>query len=149
MVGLGMWTTLTVSNSMQTAVQEIASRLSFQKLMAAPIQYYISIVLWVWFLNANWTTYLQSPVSSLTRESVSYFSCPIPTLPITIAPYLYLGGACPPHWVFQGFIVLGPVSGGNGGWGGGGWWDHPPALATLGKMALGTSVGFLGIGRSD
>ena len=23
---------------------------------------------------------------------------------------------------------------------GGGWWDHPPALATLGKMALGTSV---------
>ena len=32
---------------------------------------------------------------------------------------------------------------------GGGWWDHPPALATLGKMALGTSVGFLGIGRSD
>ena len=31
---------------------------------------------------------------------------------------------------------------------GGGWWAHPPALATLGKMALGTSVGFLGIGRS-
>ena len=31
---------------------------------------------------------------------------------------------------------------------GGGWWDHPPALATLGKVALGTSVGFLGIGRS-
>ena len=30
----------------------------------------------------------------------------------------------------------------------GGWWDHPPALATLGKMALETSVGFLGIGRS-
>ena len=26
--------------------------------------------------------------------------------------------------------------------GGGGWWDHPPVLATLGKMALGTSVGF-------
>ena len=28
----------------------------------------------------------------------------------------------------------------------GGWWVHPPALATL---ALGTSVGFLSIGRSD
>ena len=32
---------------------------------------------------------------------------------------------------------------------GGGWWDHPPALATLGKMALGTSVGFHSIGWSD
>ena len=32
---------------------------------------------------------------------------------------------------------------------GGGWWDHPPTLAALGKMALGMSVGFLGIGRSD
>ena len=56
----------------------------------------------------------------LTPGSVSYFSCQIPTLPIMIAPYLHLGGACPPHWVFQGFVVLGPVSGGNGGWGGGG-----------------------------
>ena len=36
-----------------------------------------------------------------------------------------------------------------GGEGGGGWWAHPPALATLGKMALGKSVRFLGIGRSD
>ena len=35
------------------------------------------------------------------------------------------------------------------GRGEGGWWDHPPALATLAKMALGTSVGFLGIGQSD
>ena len=83
-------------------------------------------------------------------ESVSYFSCQIPTLPITIASYLHLGRACSPHWVFQGFVVLGLVSGGNGGWGGGGrWWDHPTMLATLGKMALGTSVGFLGIGRSN
>ena len=32
---------------------------------------------------------------------------------------------------------------------GGGWWAHPPALATLGKMALGTSVGFLGVGQSN
>ena len=77
------------------------------------------------------------------------------TLPITIASYLHLGGACPPHWVFQGFVVLvqflAETAGeeGGGGVGSGGWWDHPPALATLGKMALGTSVGFLGIGRSD
>ena len=33
----------------------------------------------------------------------------------------------------------------EGGVGGGGWWAHPPAVATLGKMALGASVGFLGI----
>ena len=26
---------------------------------------------------------------------------------------------------------------------------HPPALASLGKMALGASVGFLGIGQSN
>ena len=39
---------------------------------------------------------------------------------------------------------LAKTAGGEGG----GWWDHPPALATLGKMALGMSVGFLGIGRS-
>ena len=31
---------------------------------------------------------------------------------------------------------------------GGGGWAHPPVLATLGKMALEASVGFLGIGRS-
>ena len=31
---------------------------------------------------------------------------------------------------------------------GGGWWAHPPALAALGKMALGARVGFLGIGWS-
>ena len=33
----------------------------------------------------------------------------------------------PPHWVFQGFVVLGPVSGRNGGWGGGvgGGLTHP------------------------
>ena len=44
-----------------------------------------------------------------------------------IASYLHLGGACPPHWVFQGFVVLGPVSGGNSGWGGGvgGGITHP------------------------
>ena len=30
------------------------------------------------------------------RESISYFSCQIPTLPIMIASYLHLGGACPP-----------------------------------------------------
>ena len=35
-----------------------------------------------------------------------------------------------------------------GGVGGGGW-AHPPTLATLGKIALGASVGFLGIGWSD
>ena len=35
----------------------------------------------------------------------------------------------------------------EGGVGGRGW-AHPPALATLGKMALGVSVGFLGIGQS-
>ena len=79
-------------------------------------------------------------------EKKSYFSYQIPTLPITIASAL---GRSMPHSL--GLVVLGPVSGGNGGWGGGGggWWAHPPALATLGKMALGTSVGFLGIGRSD
>ena len=49
-----------------------------------------------------------------------------------IASCLHLGGACPPHWVFQGFVALGPVSGETGGgvgpsgiarvfkWGGGG-----------------------------
>ena len=36
------------------------------------------------------------------------------------ASYLHLGRACPPHWVFQGFVALGQVSGGNGGRGGGG-----------------------------
>ena len=38
-----------------------------------------------------------------------------------IALYLHLGGACPPHWVFQGFVVLKKkkVSGRNSGWGGG------------------------------
>ena len=38
-----------------------------------------------------------------------------------------LGWSLPPHWVFQGFVVLGPVSGGNGGWGGGvgGGITHP------------------------
>ena len=36
--------------SISVSLQEIASRLSFQKLMAAPIQYCISIVLWVWCL---------------------------------------------------------------------------------------------------
>ena len=40
---------------------------------------------------------------------------------------------------------LAEMAGGEGG----GWWDHPPVLTTLGKVALGTSVGFLGIGRSD
>ena len=64
-----------------------------------------------------------------------------------VASYLHLGGACPPHWVFQGFVALGQVSGGNEGRGGG--WAHPPALAILGKMALEVSVGFLGIGRSN
>ena len=67
-----------------------------------------------------------------------------------IASYLHLGRACPPHHqVFQGCVALGQVSGGNGGRGGG--WAHPPTLATLGKMALGASVGFLGIniGWSD
>ena len=67
-----------------------------------------------------------------------------------IASCLHLGGACPPHWVFQGFVALGQASGGNGGRdGGGGWWAHPPALASLGKMALGASMGFLGIGQSN
>ena len=35
-----------------------------------------------------------------------------------IASYLHLGRACPPHWVIQGFVALGQVSGGNGGRGG-------------------------------
>ena len=30
-----------------------------------------------------------------------------------------------------------------------GGWAHPPTLATLGKMALGASVGFLSIGQFD
>ena len=62
--------------------------------------------------------------SGLTHgESVSYFSCQIPTLPITIALYLHLGGACPPHWVFQGFVVLKKkkLSGGKRRVGRGGW----------------------------
>ena len=40
-----------------------------------------------------------------------------PTLPSTIASCLHLGGACPPHWVFQGFVAIGSVSGRNGRWG--------------------------------
>ena len=64
---------------------------------------------------------------------------------MTIAPYLHLGGACPPHWVFKDLLYLVSL------WhkwqvGGGGWWDHPPILATLGKMALGTSVDFSALG---
>ena len=31
-----------------------------------------------------------------------------------------LGRSLPPHWVFQGFVALGQVSGGNGEMGGGG-----------------------------
>ena len=42
--------------------------------------------------------------------------CQIPTLPSMIASCLHLGGAA---WVFQGFVVLGPVSGKNSGWEGG------------------------------
>ena len=45
-------------------------------------------------------------------------TCQIPTLPITIASHLHLGRACTPHWVIQGFVALGQVSGGNGGKGG-------------------------------
>ena len=48
-----------------------------------------------------------------------------------------LGQSLPPQWVFQGFAALEKVSGGNRG---GGGWAHPPALATLGKMALEASV---------
>ena len=68
-----------------------------------------------------------------------------------IASYLHLGGACPPltgsfkDWLYL-VQFMAETAGGEGG---DGWWAHPPALATLGKMALGTSVGFLGIGRSD
>ena len=87
------------------------------------------------------------PASTPKAIHLENFSCQIPTLPITIASYLHLGRACPPHWVFQGFVALGQVSGGNRGRDG--RWAHPPVLATLGKMALGTSVGFLSIGRSD
>ena len=53
------------------------------------------------------------------------------------------GQSLPPHWVFQG---LGQVSGGNGGRGGG-WVVGSPTCA--GKMALGMSMGFLGIGQSN
>ena len=45
-----------------------------------------------------------------------------------IALCLHLGGACPPHWVFQGFVALGQVSDGNGGRGG--RWAHAPALVS-------------------
>ena len=68
-------------------------------------------------------------------------------MPITIASYLHLGRACPPHWVFQGFAALRQVSG--GGVGGGGVGSPIFTLATLGKMALGASVGFLDIGQSE
>ena len=60
----------------------------------------------------------------LTRGKRFLLFCQIPTLPIMVASYLHLGGACPPHWVFQGFVALGQVSGGNEGRGGG--WAHPP-----------------------
>ena len=36
---------------------------------------------------------------------------------------------------------LGQVSEGEVGGGGCGWWAHPPTLVSLGKMALGVSVG--------
>ena len=58
-----------------------------------------------------------------------------------------LGRSLPPSLGLSRICCTCPVSGGNGR--GGGWWAHPPALATLGKMALGTSVGFFGIGQSD
>ena len=47
-----------------------------------------------------------------------------------------------------GLSALGQVPSGNRGYGvgGGGWWAHPLALASLGKMALGASVGFLALG---
>ena len=61
------------------------------------------------------------PQTTLTWGKRFLLSCQIPTLPITIAWYLYLGGACPPpHWVFQGFVAVGQVSGGNKERGGGG-----------------------------
>ena len=41
----------------------------------------------------------------------------------------------PPHWVFQDLLYLVQFL--------------AETVATLGKMALGTSVGFLGIGQSD
>ena len=52
-------------------------------------------------------------------------------------------------WVFQRFVALDKFLGETEGEGGGGWWAHLPTLASLGKMALGASVGFLGIGRSN
>ena len=68
-------------------------------------------------------------------------------LPDSHSAYYNSFVSCLPHWVFQGFVALGHVSGGNEGRGGG--WAHPPTLATLGKIALEASVGFLSIGRSD
>ena len=50
------------------------------------------------------------------------------------------GWSLPPHWVFQGFVALDRFLVEMGG----GWWAHPPALASLGKMALRASVGFRG-----
>ena len=46
-------------------------------------------------------------------------------MPSMIALCLHLGGVCPPHWVFQGFVALGQVSGGNKGWGVGGRLAYP------------------------
>ena len=54
----------------KVSLQEITSRLSFQKLMAAPVQYCIMGVV----LNANWTTYLQSPVVVSPQVSCIAFS---------------------------------------------------------------------------
>ena len=57
-----------------------------------------------------------------------------------------LGRSLPPSLGLSRICCTCPVSGGNGRWSG--WWDHPPALATLGKMALGTSVGLGGLTSS-
>ena len=46
-------------------------------------------------------------VKAVDSGTVSYFACQIPTLPSTIASCLHSAGACPPHWVFQGFVALG------------------------------------------
>ena len=77
------------------------------------------------FLPDSHSAYYDSFVSALGRS--------LPPLTGSFKDLLHL----------DKFLV--EMEGGAGGWG----WAHPPALATLGKMALEASVGFLGIGLSD
>ena len=77
------------------------------------------------------------------------FLARFPLCLLRYASYLHLGGACPLTGSFKDLLHLDKFLVETEGGAGGGGWAHPPALATLGKMALEVSVGFLGIGRSD